>query len=163
MVDIVFPVVDFRWIMFPGFDEQWIPTKGSPLSSGFDLYAAEYICIPRCSWAPIRHRIGIELPPPSETDGWVIEAQVRSRSGLAYKHGLQVLNSPGTVDNDYRGELITILANHGPTDYWVRAGDRISQLVVVAIPNCIELQAGVDHDKVSVTDRGTDGFGSTGR
>lgn len=165
MTSTEFPFVDFAWIAFEGFKEEWLPTRGSPLSSGYDLYAAEDAFIAAGNWEPVRHKLGIILPPPERTAGWIVEAQVRSRSGLAYKHGLQVLNSPGTIDNDYRGELITILANHGPTDYWVKAGDRISQLVLNCIPASTEIQPFVSHTDLDkyMTERGEGGFGSTGR
>jgi dUTP pyrophosphatase len=86
------------------------------------------------------------------------EAQVRPRSGLALKHGLSVLNSPGTIDSDYRGEVKVILANLGREDYVVNRGDRIAQLVV-----CPVVRAAWDEvERLPGSSRGTGGFGSTG-
>ena len=87
------------------------------------------------------------------------EAQVRPRSGLAAKHGVTVLNSPGTVDADYRGEVKVILINHGSDPYTVRRGDRIAQLVVAAVC-AVELR---ELETLDETERGTGGHGSTGR
>ena len=123
-------------------------------SSGCDLYASQDATIKAGSVAMIKTGISIELPK-----GY--EAQVRSRSGLALKQQVFVLNSPGTIDNDYRGEVCVILANFSNTDFNVKVGDRIAQMVVCQyeqfkfdeIPNIEEL---------SVTERGSGGFGSTG-
>jgi dUTP pyrophosphatase len=87
------------------------------------------------------------------------EAQVRSRSGLASKYGVVVLNSPGTIDADYRGEVKIILCNFGETTFEVRRGDRIAQLVVAPV----SAASFVERDELDDTDRGTGGFGSTGR
>ena len=88
--------------------------------------------------------------------GW--EAQVRPRSGLALKHGITVLNAPGTIDSDYRGELEIILVNLGEEPYTVHNGDRIAQLVFAPAPQLHFMAA----DKISPTQRGGGGFGSTG-
>jgi dUTP pyrophosphatase len=87
------------------------------------------------------------------------EAQVRPRSGLALKHGVTVLNSPGTVDADYRGEVSVLLINHGDEPFTIRRGERIAQLVIAAVcqANLTEVAS------LSPTDRGSGGFGSTGR
>ena len=87
------------------------------------------------------------------------EAQVRSRSGLAGKYGVVVLNSPGTIDADYRGEVKVILINHGHDDFTVRRGDRIAQMVVAPV----SAASFVERDELDATQRGTGGFGSTGR
>lgn len=86
------------------------------------------------------------------------EAQVRPRSGLALKYGVTLLNSPGTVDSDYRGELMVILINHGAEPFVVRRGDRIAQLVIAAVAQ-VEIAA---TDELEPTARGEGGFGSTG-
>jgi len=86
------------------------------------------------------------------------EAQVRPRSGLAIKHGVTLLNSPGTVDADYRGELMVILVNHGPEPFIVRRGERIAQLVIAPVAS-VEVAA---VEELGVTERGRGGFGSTG-
>lgn len=87
------------------------------------------------------------------------EAQVRPRSGLALKHGVTVLNSPGTVDADYRGEVSVLLINHGDEPFTIRRGERIAQLVIAAVSqaNLVAVAS------LSSTDRGSGGFGSTGR
>lgn len=87
------------------------------------------------------------------------EAQVRPRSGLAFKHGIAVLNSPGTIDADYRGEIGVLLINHGKNDFILKPGERIAQLVI-AKHEQIEWQA---VEKLSDTERGAGGFGSTGK
>jgi dUTP pyrophosphatase len=94
----------------------------------------------------------IALPP-----GY--EAQVRPRSGLAAKHGVTVLNSPGTVDADYRGEVCVLLINHGDQPFPIRRGERIAQMVIAPVVQ-VEL---VPATSLSATDRGGGGFGSTGR
>ncbi len=89
------------------------------------------------------------------------EAQIRPRSGLAYKHGVTVLNSPGTIDSDYRGEVKVLLINHHCTDpFTVRHGDRVAQMVIakLAVPHEI-----LTVDTLDSTDRGSGGFGSTGK
>jgi dUTP pyrophosphatase len=94
-----------------------------------------------------------ELPP-----GW--EAQVRPRSGLALKHGLTVLNSPGTIDCDYRGEVQVLLINHGANPFSVARGERIAQLVVQPAPQVAIRHVSIEH--LTRTTRGAGGFGSTG-
>jgi dUTP diphosphatase len=94
----------------------------------------------------------IALPP-----GY--EAQVRPRSGLAAKHGITVLNSPGTIDADYRGEINVLLINHGEAAFQIRRGERIAQMVIAPVTRA-EL---VPVDVLSATERGSGGFGSTGR
>jgi len=87
------------------------------------------------------------------------EAQVRPRSGLALKHGIGVLNSPGTVDADYRGEVGVILINHGDADFHIMRGDRIAQMVIAALPKV----AFTEVEALDDTARGSGGFGSSGK
>ena len=87
------------------------------------------------------------------------EAQVRPRSGLASKHGVTVLNAPGTVDSDYRGEIGVLLINHGDAPFAIRRGERIAQMVIASVLRA-ELVATT---ALSSTERGSGGFGSTGR
>ncbi|MDB5485509.1 MAG: deoxyuridine 5-triphosphate nucleotidohydrolase, partial [Tardiphaga sp.] len=87
------------------------------------------------------------------------EAQVRPRSGLAAKHGVTVLNSPGTIDADYRGEIRVILINHGAEPFTITRGERIAQMVIAPVTRA----AFVVVAALSETDRGASGFGSTGR
>ena len=86
------------------------------------------------------------------------EGQVRPRSGLALKHGITVLNSPGTIDSDYRGEVKVLLINHGKSAFEVNYGDRIAQLVVAKFEKIIF----VENNTISETVRGEGGYGSTG-
>jgi dUTP pyrophosphatase len=87
------------------------------------------------------------------------EAQVRPRSGLAAKHGVTVLNSPGTIDADYRGEMQVILINHGAEPFTIRRGERIAQMVIAPVVQAALVPAA----SLTETDRGSGGFGSTGR
>ena len=87
------------------------------------------------------------------------EAQVRPRSGLAAKHGITVLNSPGTVDADYRGEINVLLINHGDVPFPIKRGERIAQMVIAPVVQALLVEVA----SLSETDRGSGGFGSTGR
>jgi len=87
------------------------------------------------------------------------EAQVRPRSGLALEHGVTILNSPGTIDADYRGPVSVILINHGRKPFRVRRGDRIAQMIIAPVQRARFEQ----HDSLAATERGAGGFGSTGR
>ena len=127
-------------------------SHGSSDDAGMDLYAADDRVVPAGGWKSVRTGICIELP-----EGF--EGQVRPRSGLARRHGLTVLNSPGTIDPGYRGEVQVTLINHGSSDYLVRAGDRIAQLVVAAY---VQVQWEVA-ESLNRSRRGSGGFGSTGR
>lgn len=127
--------------------------RQTPGSSGFDLHAA---CAGEISVAPGAAALvpaGFQLSIP---EGY--EAQVRPRSGLAIGSRIGVLNAPGTVDSDYRGEIRVILYNFGEADYIVRRGDRIAQLVVSRLPR-VEL---VEENTLDETERGSGGFGHTG-
>lgn len=86
------------------------------------------------------------------------EAQMRPRSGLALKHGVTVLNAPGTIDADYRGEISVLLINHGDADFTISRGDRIAQMVVARVADC-QFQT---VSELESSKRGTDGYGSTG-
>jgi dUTP pyrophosphatase len=87
------------------------------------------------------------------------EAQVRPRSGLAAKHGVTCLNTPGTIDSDYRGEVMVILINLGPEDFVIRRGERIAQMVIAPVVQSVWAVT----ESLDETTRGTGGFGSTGR
>jgi dUTP pyrophosphatase len=87
------------------------------------------------------------------------EAQVRPRSGLAAKHGVTVLNAPGTIDEDYRGEIKVILINHGDEPFVVKSGERIAQLVIARVERATLVEA----DSLDGSTRGAGGFGHTGR
>ncbi len=129
------------------------PRAASPGSAGLDLPAAVEAPL---SLAPGERALvptgfSIELP-----DG--CEGQVRPRSGLAVRHGVTLLNSPGTVDSDYRGEVAVVLINHGDRPFEIRRGDRIAQLVVASVVE-VEVE---EVEALSPTERGAGGFGSTG-
>ena len=133
-----------------------LPAYQSAHAAGLDLLAAVPEDTPMLlapgKYALVPTGLTIALPP-----GY--EAQVRPRSGLAAKHGVTVLNSPGTVDADYRGEIGVLLINHGETAFTVRRGERIAQMVIASVARA-ELVAAAS---LSATERGDGGFGSTGR
>ncbi|GAB6875732.1 dUTP diphosphatase [Thermaerobacter litoralis] len=131
-----------------------VPVYATELAAGCDLAAAldQPVAIPPGGIARIPTGLAVALPP-----GY--EAQVRPRSGLAARHGLTVLNAPGTVDADYRGEIQVLLVNLGPEPVTVAPGDRIAQLVVAPVVRA----RFVEVDQLPPTARGEGGFGSTGR
>jgi dUTP pyrophosphatase len=133
-----------------------LPAYQSAHAAGLDLLAAVADDAPMIlapgKYALVPTGLTIALPP-----GY--EAQVRPRSGLAAKHGVTVLNSPGTVDADYRGEICVLLVNHGDAPFPIRRGERIAQMVIAAVTQ-VELVAVAE---LSATERGSGGFGSTGR
>jgi len=132
-----------------------LPSYQSALAAGLDLLAAVPADAP-LNLAPGSRALvptGIAIALPSG-----IEAQVRPRSGLAVKHGLTVLNSPGTVDADYRGEVQVLLVNHGTDSVSITRGMRIAQLVIAAVARA-QLHEVASLDE---TARGSGGFGSTG-
>ena len=129
-----------------------MPSYARDGDAGLDLFAVQHSVIEPGRSALVPTGIAVELPPGTE-------AQVRPRSGLALKHALTVLNTPGTVDEGYRGEVGVILINHGPTTFAVEAGMKIAQLVVSP-----RIQVEVaEVTELSETQRGAGGFGSTGR
>jgi dUTP pyrophosphatase len=133
-----------------------LPEYQSAHAAGLDLLAAVPPDVPLIL-APGRHALvptGLSIALPA---GY--EAQVRPRSGLAAKHGVTVLNAPGTIDADYRGEIGVLLINHGDAPFTIRRGERIAQMVIAAVARA-ELVAAAT---LSTTERGSDGFGSTGR
>lgn len=130
------------------------PVRASEGAAGLDLFAdvEAPLTIERGAYALVPTGIAIALPPSHE-------GQVRPRSGLAAKHGVTVLNAPGTIDEDYRGEVKVILVNHGALPFVITSGDRIAQLVVAKVEKIdVRLVALLDD-----TARGSGGFGSTGR
>lgn len=130
-----------------------LPTYMSEHASGMDIYAVvkEKIIIKPLKRAAIPSGFAIAVP-----DGY--EAQIRPRSGLSLKHGITVLNTPGTVDSDYRGEVIVILINLGDEDFFVNRGDRIAQLIITKVEKVIPVLS----DMLPETERGVGGFGHTG-
>lgn len=130
------------------------PQYATPQSAGLDLRANldAPILLGPGQYQLIKTGLSIELP-----DGY--EAQVRPRSGLAFKHGVTVLNSPGTIDADYRGEIGVLLVNHGHVAFEVHDGERIAQLIIAKYEQ-IEWQ---EEEALSDSSRGEGGFGSTGK
>ncbi|WP_104747958.1 dUTP diphosphatase [Helicobacter cetorum] len=128
-----------------------IPKYQTEGSSGFDLHAIEDVVIKSHSVGLVATGLCLALE-----EGY--ELQVRTRSGLALKNQIMVLNSPGTVDNDYRGEIKVILANFSDQDFKVQVGDRIAQGVVQKTYKAEFLEC----EKLDETSRGSGGFGSTG-
>lgn len=133
-----------------------LPSYGTAGAAGMDLRAAvpegEDLVIQPGARALVPTGLTIAIPA-----GY--EAQVRPRSGLALKHGVTCLNSPGTIDSDYRGEVGVILANLGPEAFTIRRGDRIAQMVVAAYASV----AWAETNSLDETRRGAGGFGSTGQ
>ncbi len=139
------------------------PEYKSVEAAGMDLFADEDVVVNSAHsailpqyfnlqpWALIKTGIAIELPV-----GY--EAQVRPRSGLAFKHGITVLNTPGTIDSDYRGDVGVILINHSNIPFNVKKGDRIAQLVITPVSKAVMTEVLALDD----SDRGAGGFGSSG-
>ena len=133
-----------------------LPAYETAQAAGMDLRAAvpadEPLVLRPGDRFPVPTGLAFALPPG-------FEGQVRPRSGLAFKSGITCLNSPGTVDADYRGEVKVILINHGPDDFTIRRGDRIAQLVIAPVVQA----AWSEVASLDETTRGAGGFGSTGR
>ena len=146
--------IEFRQL--PHGEGLALPAYQSAHAAGLDLLAAVSEHAPLVlspgRYALVPTGLTIALPPG-------FEAQVRPRSGLAAKHGVTVLNAPGTVDADYRGEIGVLLINHGAEPFTIRRGERIAQMVIAPVARA-ELVPAVS---LSPTKRGSGGFGSTGR
>jgi dUTP pyrophosphatase len=140
-------------IKFKALEEEFqLPTQGTPDAAGFDMRALSQTLL-----APGQRKLlplgcSVEIPK-----GY--EIQVRPRSGLALKQGITVLNSPGTIDADYRGPCGVILINTNDIDYTIQKGERVCQFVVAKVPS-VELEL---VEELSNTERGEGGFGSTGK
>jgi dUTP pyrophosphatase len=148
-------MTDVRIRRLPHGADLPLPAYQSEDAAGLDLFAAvpegAPLVIAAGAWAAVPTGIAIALPAATE-------AQVRPRSGLAAKHGLTVLNAPGTIDADYRGEVQVLLVNHGAEPFAVARGMRIAQMIIAPVARA-KLHEVVDLDE---TTRGTGGFGSTG-
>lgn len=131
-----------------------LPQYATPHSAGVDLRANLEATITLAPGERSLIPTGLYLELPAGT-----EAQVRPRSGLAFKHGISVLNAPGTIDADYRGEVGVLLINHGQEPFEVKDGERIAQLVVARYEQ-VAFEEVVD---LSTSERGAGGFGHTGR
>ncbi|CAM2974687.1 dUTP diphosphatase [Helicobacter burdigaliensis] len=124
-------------------------TKGA---SGLDLCSCEDLTIPKGKWTLIPTGLAISIE-----EGF--EVQVRPRSGLALKHGISVLNTPGTIDSDYRGEIKIIAINFGESDFSIKKGERIAQAVLCKVEKAVLEEV----DTLDTTLRGEGGFGSTNK
>ena len=131
-----------------------LPSYASAGAAGADLCSAEAGAVEIAPGQRVALATGLVIEIP---DGF--EVQVRPRSGLAARHGLTVINAPGTIDSDYRGEVMVLLVNLGEERVTVDRGDRIAQMVVAPVTR-VEF---VESEHVNDTDRGAGGFGSTGR
>lgn len=132
-------------------NDELLPLYGSVGAAGMDLHAAENTTVWPHASALVSTGIRVAVP-----EGY--ELQVRPRSGLALKHMISVLNTPGTVDSDYRGVVGVILINHSDTPFYVSVGDRIAQAVLCPVARCEWVRV----ENLDSTDRGSGGFGSTG-
>ncbi len=144
--------ISIRLMRLPHGADLPLPAYATAGAAGMDVVAAEDLTLAPGQRRAVATGFAIAIP-----DGY--EVQVRPRSGLALKHGITCLNTPGTIDSDYRGEVKVILANLGDTDFAVRRGERIAQLVPAPV-----LRATFDEcDTLDDTARGAGGFGSTGQ
>ena len=128
-----------------------LPSYAHASDAGMDVRSVEDVTVPAKGRVLVHTGLVMLLPP-------MYEAQVRPRSGLALKYGITVLNTPGTIDSGYRGEVGVILANFGDSDFHVKKGDKVAQIVVAPV-----VQAEIEEvSEIDETDRGAGGFGSTG-
>ena len=125
------------------------PSRGSPEAAGFDLYAAEAVLIRAGMRACVKTDIQLEIPPGCY-------GRIAPRSGLAVKHGIDV--GAGVIDRDFRGNVAVVLFNFGDSDFEVRPGDRVAQIIMERIAS-VEL---IEVPSLSASERGSGGFGSTG-
>lgn len=129
-----------------------VPRKAHASDAAYDLRAAHDATLAPGAYMAVPTGVRLELPQDYVAD-------VRPRSGLALKHGVTVLNAPGTIDSGYRGEIQVILINHSDTPFEIHRGDRIAQLLFQRLPACELTPA----KTLASSDRGEAGFGSTGR
>lgn len=149
-------MVQVRVKPLPHYDGLELPRYETAGSAGMDLRAAlpesEPVTLQPGEWRLIPTGLSIALP-----QGY--EAQIRPRSGLAAKHAITCVNTPGTVDSDYRGEMRVNLINHGREPFTIQRGERIAQMVIAPVIQAVWDQV----DALDETERGAGGFGSTGR
>lgn len=141
-------------VVLPHGEGLGLPARATPDAAGFDLRAAVDAPLVLLPGARALVPTGLAMAIPS---GW--EGQVRPRSGLAVKHGVTVLNAPGTLDADYRGEVKVALVNLGDAPFAIARGERVAQLLFAPVPE-VQLRA---VGTLDATVRGAGGFGSTGR
>jgi dUTP pyrophosphatase len=128
-----------------------LPRYATAGAAGMDIVSAEDVSIAPGACHAVATGLSVAIPQG-------FEIQVRPRSGLAFKHGITVPNTPGTIDSDYRGELKVLLINHGTEDFAIARGDRVAQLIVAPVTQ----GSWTEVDELDATDRGAGGFGSTG-
>ena len=147
------PAIHVPVVRLPHYLGEELPAYASSGAAGLDIRAAltAPLTLKASNYAMIPSGLAMAIPQG-------FEIQVRPRSGLAAKHGVTVLNSPGTIDSDYRGEVKVILINHGTEDFVIEPGERIAQLVLASV---VQLQWQVVTE-LDQTNRGAGGFGSTG-
>ncbi len=145
-------MIDIKLSRLPHGEGLPLPAYATEHAAGLDVVAAESLTLAPGARHAVATGFAIAIP-----HGY--EVQVRPRSGLAFKHGLSVLNTPGTIDSDYRGEVKVILANLGAEPFEIVRGERIAQLV----PAPVQRARFEEVDDLDATARGAGGFGSTGR
>ena len=128
-----------------------LPAYATAGAAGMDVVSAEDVTIEPDARHAVATGLSVAIP-----QGY--EIQVRPRSGLAFKHGITVPNTPGTIDSDYRGELKVLLINHGTEPFAIARGDRVAQLVIAPVVQATWREV----DELGMTERGSGGFGSTG-
>lgn len=146
--------IQVRCLREPGCEDIPLPAYETDHAAGMDLRAAVTAPV---TIAPGERKVvptGLRIALP---EGY--EAQIRPRSGLAMKHGISMVNTPGTIDADYRGEIRVILINHGQEAFVIERGDRIAQMIVAPVSRA----AWIETDGLDETARGAGGFGHTGR
>ena len=148
--------IEIKLLRLPHGADLPLPAYQSAGAAGLDLVAAvppdAPLMIAPGQWAAVPTGLAIALPAGTE-------GQIRPRSGLAARHGVTVLNTPGTIDADYRGEIQVLLVNLGTEPFAVRRGERIAQLIVAPVMHASLVEA----DNLEETQRGASGFGSTGQ
>jgi dUTP pyrophosphatase len=145
-------MIDIKLRRLPHGEGLPLPAYATEHAAGLDVVAAESLTLAPGGRHAVATGFAVAIP-----HGY--EIQVRPRSGLAFKHGLTVLNTPGTIDSDYRGEVKVILANLGDDPFEIVRGERIAQLV----PALVQRAAFAEVEDLDETTRGAGGFGSTGR
>ena len=146
------PDVPIRIKRLPNSGGLPLPAYATDGAAGMDIVAAESLTLRPGARAAVATGMALAIPP-----GW--EVQVRPRSGLALKNGITCLNTPGTIDSDYRGEVKVILANLSDEYFEVKRGERIAQLVPAQVQRAVLIEV----EDLDDTKRGSGGFGSTGR
>ena len=145
-------MIDVKLMLLPHGQGLELPAYATSGAAGLDLRAAEAVVLKPSARYLMPTGIAIALPLGHE-------AQVRPRSGLAVKHGVTVLNAPGTIDEDYRGEIKVPLINHGTDDFIIKRGDRIAQLIIARVSKARLVEVLT----LDETPRGAGGFGSSGK